>query len=618
MTDVPSTLFDRLVPVRFQRWLGPFIVLATGLILLRWSWLKWGDLLVDSGQQLYIGWQLSEGKTLYRDIAHNYGPLSPYTISIWFRLFGASMLTLAMSNLAVLALITTLLFGQLKSLSNAASATIACVAFLSIFGFPQLESIGGYNYILPYENSITLGMLYSLLTIECLRRFMQSQKQLWLFGIGGCLGLTFLTKPELFLALFTAIGFFFVLCFWSFESRKDIARQTSIVVGMALVPIAIAAGLLSLAMPFSAAVYGTLGSWPAIFTSGTPGLKLYQFGMGTDDIMLNVSLLINWFGTTGGVLLLPFAVSMFMQKTDQPSRRDTIVATLVGAAFLAWLGITYKTIDWYNFPCQIPIWLAILGVIEWLRWRKLPKTAAGKHELFRAVWILFSAVLLLKMILYVRFRNFGFVLAMPATCLCILAISHWIPEWLKSRKRTDVVFRTAALVSVAVTIWSHLWISNFFYSQKTIVVEHRGERFLTDSRAGYFRPMLLMIEESVPEDATLLSIPDGTMFNFLTRRENPTPIMNWLPMGFAVHGEPKILELLKESRPDYILLVHRDSSEFGFRFFGRDFGTNIATWIRQNYAPLPPVGAVPLQDERFGLMLLRRRADIGELKAPDR
>ena len=612
MVEAPTNLFDRLVPDRLQRWLGPFIICVVGLILLRWSWLKWGDLLVDTGQQLYIGWQLSEGKVLYRDIAHNYGPLSAYTLSVWFRVFGASMLTLAMGNLAVLTVITALLYGQLRSLSNSTSATVTCIAFLTMFGFPQLESIGGYNYILPYENSITFGLLYSLLVLECLRRFLSSQKQSWLIGVGTCLGLVFLTKPESFLAIFAAVAFLQVIRCWRFETKTTVARQVLVMLVAASGPVVIAISLLSLALPIGEAVYATLGSWPAIFTSKAASLKLYQFGMGTDNAAENTILLLKWFLATSAVLLVPFAISMLMKSASARGRRDTTVSLIVGAAFLAGLGITYQKIDWYNFPCQIPIWLAMLGAIEWRRWRLLSTSPDGQPELFRSTWIVFASVLLLKMILYVRFRNYGFVLAMPAACLCTLSIFHWIPEWLRQRQRCDVVFRAAAFVSIAMTIWAHLWISNYFYAEKFRAVESRGDRFLTDTRANYFRPMLSLIEQTVPKDATILALPDGAMFNFLTRREHATPLINWLPMAFAVHGESKLFGWLKESPPDYILLVHKDSSEFGFRFFGKDYGLNIAQWITQNYTPLPPVGAVPLQDDRFGLMLWRRRISDDE------
>ena len=73
-----------------------------------WTWQTWADVLVDFGREVYVPWQLTEGKVLYRDIAYFNGPLSPYLNSIWFRLFGTSILTLAICNLAILAALVCL------------------------------------------------------------------------------------------------------------------------------------------------------------------------------------------------------------------------------------------------------------------------------------------------------------------------------------------------------------------------------------------------------------------------------------------------------------------------------------------------------------------------------
>ena len=35
-------------------------------------------LMIDFGRELYVPWQLNEGKALYRDIAYFHGPFSPY------------------------------------------------------------------------------------------------------------------------------------------------------------------------------------------------------------------------------------------------------------------------------------------------------------------------------------------------------------------------------------------------------------------------------------------------------------------------------------------------------------------------------------------------------------
>ena len=55
----------------------PCLLLASGILMVNISWLKWSDLLIDYGEQAYIAWRLSEGAVLYRDIVYFSVPSPP-------------------------------------------------------------------------------------------------------------------------------------------------------------------------------------------------------------------------------------------------------------------------------------------------------------------------------------------------------------------------------------------------------------------------------------------------------------------------------------------------------------------------------------------------------------
>jgi hypothetical protein len=67
-----------------------------------------------------------------------------------------------------------------------------------------------------------------------------------------------------------------------------------------------------------------------------------------------------------------------------------------------------------------------------------------------------------------------------------------------------------------------------------------------------------------------------------------------------------MLEALEAAPPDFVLLVHKDTSEFGYRFFGRNYGMFIRLWIRENYEEVALVGETPLVGDAVGMQLLRR------------
>ena len=84
--------------------LRPPIIFAVHAIVFAlltwWSWRKWSDPIIDVGRELYVPWQITQGRVLYRDIASLFGPLSPYVNALWFTLFGVSLRTPLKESLA--------------------------------------------------------------------------------------------------------------------------------------------------------------------------------------------------------------------------------------------------------------------------------------------------------------------------------------------------------------------------------------------------------------------------------------------------------------------------------------------------------------------------------------
>ena len=76
------------------------------------------------------------------------------------------------------------------------------------------------------------------------------------------------------------------------------------------------------------------------------------------------------------------------------------------------------------------------------------------------------------------------------------------------------------------------------------------------------------IEKNVPPDGTLAVLPEGTTINYLSRRVNPTPCLDWTPTVLTAFGQAGMTAAFEKNPPDYIFLVERDTSEFGIGYFG--------------------------------------------------
>jgi len=604
--EVPMTPIPRPTaasPTRQARWAGALAIAAASLAMLRWSWLTWPDVLIDFGRELYVPWQIFEGKTLYTDIAYFNGPLSPYLNSLWFQLFGPSLRTLAVCNLVILAGVIALLHRLLREIADLTSATVACLMFVTLFAFGQLVGVGNYNYVCPYQHQVTHGLALSLLAIWSMSSYLARRRLAALAGAGLCLGLVFLTKAEIFLATVLSLTAGLALTLWTERPPgRGLIAALGLFAASAVMPVIVAWGLLSLAMPWHQALQGTLGAWPSIFNTHPASLRFYRMGMGTLDPLASVRDVLAW---TGRYVLLFVPVAALALACRRPAMRATgvTVATLWTTGWL--LGGLAG--DWMHAFVPLPLVMLVAGAIVLVAFvRRRDDPRAGARLILCEILILWALVLLSKMILFAHVWHYGFVLAMPATLLMVVALVGWIPDWIGTRGGSSIVFRAAALSVLLIAIAAHLQTTRYWFRQKTYPLSRGADRFLADDRGVAIGIALAEIDRQLSPGETLAVLPEGAILNFLSRRSNPTPYHSFTPFELMVFGEARILSSFQAHPPDCIILVHRETSEEGPQFFGRDYGRGIDYWIRENYHPIVLIGAGALQAERAGILILHR------------
>ncbi len=590
------------------RWSGLAVVAAAALPMLWRSWGTWPDPLVDFGRELYVPWQLIDGRVLYRDIAYLNGPLSPYLNAAWFELFGVGLRTLTFVNLAIWVILLCMLYRILLEIGSRFSATIACVIFTLLYSFGQYEpGFGNYNYVCPYYHEMTHGLVLSVAGILCLHWYTVRRHLVYPALAGLMTGLVFLTKAEIFLAGATALLAGLGLTMWAdHRERTRAALVLSCFSGAALLPITVAVALLSRAMPLADALHATLGSWRFVFDPRVSGLLFYRVEMGLDDPVQNVK---GMMGAAAyyGVFLLPAAlVAMLVRK-----RRGAGVASAVVMFFLVAvaLGVMWHRMPWLAAARPLPLFLLVLGVTLcslFARWR--PKPPESARWILQITIVVFALLLLLRMLLNSRVHNYGFVLSMPATLVLVVALLDWIPWGLKRLGGYGPVFRSAVLGGMIVVVLAHLDSLERVFETKSESVSSGVDAFKADGRAKALNWAVAEVTRWVEPDQTLAVFPECVMINYLSRRENPTPYHRFDPLVIMLFGEQQMLRSLQTHPPDFVLVLHVDYDEFGYRFFGRDYGQRMLAWIESNYHRVSSYGAPPLVDERFGMLLLRRNA----------
>lgn len=580
-------------------------ICATFAGMLVFSWGTWPDVLVDFGHELYAPWALSNGSTLGVDLAWvSTGPLPPYVNALLFTAFGSSLRVLVVVNLTVLAAITALLFALTREVSDRGTATLATIAFLLVFAFGQYVGIGNYNYVTPYSHGVTHGLVLSLASIWIFRRHARVGGWWRIVAAGGGVGLVFLTKAEMFVACTAAIA-----ALWAARAleRRGSGEALRSLLALAVPAVAIPfVGFLLLLsqMPASSAWRVTVTPWLLMATPLTR-TPFYLSGFGLDRPIENFAILIRtamwWALVIGATALL-----------DQLGRRLALrrdLTALVGVAAGALpLTLLLPLEAWFEIARPFPLFVAV-GAIAYA-WRILGRGTSDDVRSRAALGLAlcaFAGGLLGKMLLNARIEHYGFALAMPAGMLVIVWIAWSAPRALARWRGGGTFFKAAGAGLVLAAAVAFVRLSHASLSTKTFDVGSGPDHFLADGRGAFVAVMLRQIERVTQPADTLAVVPEGVMINFLARRRNPTPYVWYMPDVIAAFGEERMLAAYRQDPPRFIVLVHRDATEHGAAFFGRDYARATMWWIRENYEPLTVVGAPPYQGDAYGMMLLRRR-----------
>ncbi len=586
-----------------SRWPDFALILAVAATMLAWSWGKWPDVQVDFGQQLYVAWQLSEGQVLHRDLAWHHGALPPYLNAFWFLVFGVSLRALVLCNLVLLALLAFLLDRLLLEVAGRWAATAGTLTLVVVFAFGQQTFYGNYNFVTPYEHGVLHGILLSLVALLALWRYAAGGSSRWLVATGLASGLVFLTKAEVFLALLAAVGVGCVsLLVLERAGRRRAFRLLGTVVLAGLAPPGLVFGLFCLALPAPESLLATLGPWPAVFTSDPLQSTFHQRGLGTLDPAASAKSILGWLA---GYLLV-FGAALGAAFGLRARRTGLLVLALSLFGLLA-LELATRPILWSSAVRPLPLFLLAAAAASLISlWADPAEPRLRATRLLTLIWLVFALGLLAKMVLNVRTHHYGFALAMPASLALVATLVGWIPDWISGRGGRGGLFRAVALAMLAVAALGHLRTTARYFERKVHRVADGGDALWADSRGRHVDRLLDEIAARVAPDATLAVLPDGTMINYLSRRSNSIPYVFFAPVNLRTYGDETILESFRSNPPDYVVLVHKDASEFGHRFFGDGYGESLMEWIRGHYRQAALFGHPPLESRRWGVVLLER------------
>jgi len=368
--------------------------------------------------------------------------------------------------------------------------------------------------------------------------------------------------------------------------RPNFRKLLTFLCSAAIIPV-IAALLLSLKVPFPDAVRGAAGSWPWVFNTSIASLPFYRTVSGLDNITANLTATFLWMLGYALLLLPAFFLALRVR------RRAKTISLIVFIAFAVILCWRFFQTDWNSMICPLPLCLAVILIFALRRRAPLP-----------VALVVFSLVLLAKISLNPHVFHYGFALAMPGTLVLVAVCAQNIPDWIKRRSGSPAVFRAAAAAGWLAAISAALYVDAHFFAAKRWTVGSGSDAFFADTRGPEIQYMSDLIRQQTPASATLAVFPQGLMLNYLTRRPDSIPQVNFMPPEVLAAGETNILAALNAHPPDAIVL---NTSSIAGEQFQLDqayvYGRATLSWIQQNYEPIAAEYPPPAP---FHLVLLRR------------
>jgi hypothetical protein len=590
-------------------WIGLAFVVAAFIFAAAISWRRWPDLLVDFGGQLYIPWRLAHGAVLYRDLFYFAGgPFSQYFNAFLFKIFGASFLTLIVANLTLVAATLVLIYRRFFLATDIFTSTTICLGILLVFAFGQYTTIGNYNYIAPYSHEVLHGLLLSILTVALLSDWLNKERLRFAFATGFCSGVVFLTKPDIFVALATACITAFVI-FYVTRRRIDFAAKSlaAFLFSGTIPPLGFFLYFLSVE-DWRGSLRSVIFGWLPLFQTAIAKNPYYQWCMGFDQPFTHLrEMTIHFLFVTSVIAFYAIAFWLVQKLKSKPAKWFLLLLLIAPLLFLAF------QFNWINCGSSLP--LLCFSTCAVLRWNYKKLSVAQKID-FPFLWSVFGLVLLLKLGLFPRVWHYGFALAMPAFVSAVYLLLWLLPQLLENKFQIPVrPFRATVWLVLMIGFGSLFLQSEKFYAAKNLAVGQGGDRILAFGPAGNSvearttKAALAWIETNVPPGATVAALPQGVMLNYLSRRINPTPDLDWNPTMFPVFSQEKMTAAFEKNPPDYVLLVEWNAYEFGVGGeFGHypGYGVELMQWIGKNYRPAQLFGSEPLQNGLFGIKILQR------------
>lgn len=541
-------------------------------------WLKQGCLIIDTGREFYIPWQMLKGQVLYKDIFNIYGPLSYQINALSFFIFGqkiTSLYVLGMLNSFVI-LVSLYLISR-EFLDKLFSSLIAIfVMYSSVF------TLNLFNFNLPYSFAMPYSFCAFLLAVLFLIKYVKDPKPLYSYVSCFFCGVSFATKYE-FSSFLVVIAY--VLFVLKPLPKKEILKSF----GMFLIVPFLSYSILF----FQGLRFNDLFHTISIIKKMSQCKSLdyiYTFVSGTyfnPKIFYNV---INHFLILAGFFFVLFSFESITKNIQKKQLKFLIGFVFV---FLSVITVFFVKVSGFGFFPVLNFLLLILC------FKSLQKSPA------ELVLMLSALVASLKTFFALNIFVYGSYV-IPLLLVSIIVFFTVGFKRLFNNEFLNNAIKHSITILLCAFIFYLAFIQSFSLSQKNALLKTaKGNIYEDSSIVSAYTDLIDFIDTKTKKSDKVIILPETPLVNFLTDRDSDNYYNSLIPIYVEAFGEKNIINHFRESKPEYIVFNNRDSSDYGARYICRDYALGFCSFVKDNYTSVKII-----QNDGFYRMLIYRRKDL--------
>lgn len=563
--------------------------------------------MIDSFRDLWVSSNLAHGKVLYRDVRFLMGIFPPYLLALFFKIFGIHIHCLIYLDI-VLSIVAGIFIYKIALLFlSEIFSTIVVLTFFAVCVFGNYTEYSIFNWIFPYNLSSLCFSLCMLCGLYLLLKYFKSNAKSDLTLMMCSLFFAFLCRP--LMTLVPWIGFLLCGIVNSLKYNKKFH-------------------LFYFVFPFiaQALVYGLFiiltGSWPG-FKESILDLLLFivkgrfqfnQYSSGFHAPMANLYLMMRIFLIQSVLFFGLFILSNIFQKLSQIFSNFSskiVFYCLLSVAGLAFSRLFMQFIIVTDFYRAIPLMLVII-IVKNVSCLLLKQKTSNRFLLLFALSIL-SLILLQRIILNINLCGYAFFLIPPGLIgyyiFWINTFPSFFGNFFRINKALIKYYRFSLFIFFIFSIYNLTSDYFWYYNEKTFkIIFPRGDMICyPEIKTSRIAEAIEYFYSKTPKQSKVVVLPEGIGINFLSERENPLRYESFLPYEIEMFGEENLINMIISHKIDYIVVLGRETSLYGPRFFGKDYGIKLFKWIENNFNIEKIIGCPPFSSPEFGIAIYHKK-----------